>query len=101
MTYYSVLEVTPTDEGWIAGYLSKVTDLVSKHHGKYLARTSQHERLEGQGDDPAICVIIQWPARDAALAFMSDPEYVPLLKARTAGSVSHHHLVSGQDDVAQ
>ncbi len=99
MAYYSILAVTPTDESWISGYLSVVTDLVTRHHGKYLARTSEHERLEGTGDDPAVCVIIEWPARENAMAFMGDPDYAPLLKARTDGSVSHHHLVSGQDDV--
>ncbi|MEO0627793.1 MAG: DUF1330 domain-containing protein, partial [Bacteroidota bacterium] len=33
-------------------------------------------------------------------SFMNDPEYAPHLKARTAGSVSHHYLVQAKDDLA-
>lgn len=100
MTSYSVLDVTPTSDDWIPDYLAAVTGLVEKHGGRYLARTSSHERLEGEGDEVGVRVIIEWPSRDAAMAFMNDPDYAPYLKARTAGSVSHHSLIEGTDDVA-
>ena len=38
-------------------------------------------------------------SEEAALAFMNDPDYLPHLKARTAGSDSHHFLVEGRDDL--
>lgn len=100
MTYYSVLAVTPTAEDWIPGYIAAVGALVTKHGGKYLARTTNHERLEGEGEDVGLRVIIEWPSMEAGRAFMSDPEYVPHLNARTAGSVSHHFLIKGNDDLA-
>jgi len=31
MTCYSVLEVTPTDDAWIAGYLEPVAAIIAKH----------------------------------------------------------------------
>jgi uncharacterized protein (DUF1330 family) len=34
------------------------------------------------------------------LAFMNDPAYAPHLKARQAGSISHHVLIDGIDDFA-
>ena len=100
MAYYSVLEVTPTTEDWIPGYLGPANRLVTQYGGKYLARTSQHERLEGQGDPVALRIIIEWPSKEAALGFMRDPEYVPHLKARTEGSVSNHFLIEAKDDLA-
>ncbi len=100
MTYYSVLAVTPTNEDWIADYIGPANRLVAKHGGTYLARTANHERVEGEGGGAALRIVIQWPSKEAALAFMSDPEYVPHLKARTAGSDSEHFLVQGQDDLA-
>jgi len=100
MTYYSVLEVTPTTDAWVEDYLSSANRLVAKHGGRYLARTASHEFLEGQGDSPALRIILEWPSKEAALAFMSDPEYVPHLNARSAGSVSHHTLIEGTDDLA-
>ena len=74
--------------------------LVAKHGGKYLARTECDERLEGEGEDAALRIIIEWPSKEAAKAFMSDPAYQPHLKARTAGSKSHHFLIEGKDDLA-
>lgn len=100
MTCYSVLEVTPTDDAWIPGYLGPAGEVITKHGGKYLARTTSHERVEGEGEDPALRIILEWPSADAAKAFMSDPDYAPHLAARTAGSVSHHVLIEGQDDMA-
>lgn len=100
MTYYSVLSVTPTSEAWIPDYVATAGTLVERHGGKYLARTTSHERLEGEGGDAALRVLIEWPSKDAAVAFMSDPDYVPLLRARTAGSKSEHCLIEGKDDLA-
>ena len=100
MAYYSVLEVTPKNENWIADYLPAANKLVTQHGGTYLARTTNHERLEGNGDDPALRIVIEWPSKEAAHAFMSDPGYVPHLEARTQGSVSHHVLIEGKDDLA-
>ena len=37
---------------------------------------------------------------DAAKAFMNDPAYAPLLASRHAGSISHHVLIDGVDDLA-
>ncbi|MEM1203735.1 MAG: DUF1330 domain-containing protein [Acidobacteriota bacterium] len=100
MTYYSVLAVTPTSEAWIPDYIEPANRLVAQHGGKYLARTSSHSRLEGEGEDAALRIVIEWPSKDAALAFMEDPAYKPHLEARTAGSVSHHFLIEAKDDLA-
>ena len=94
MTYYSVLAVTPTLEEWIPDYIGPANILEAKPGGKYIARTASHERLE------AALRIIERPSREAALAFMKDPGYVPPLKARTAGSISHHFLIEGKDELA-
>ena len=100
MTFYSVLAVTPTSEEWIPGYIGPANALVARHGGRYLARTSSHERLEGDGEGAALRIIIEWPSKEDANAFMSDPESVPHLEARTAGSISHHFLIEGKDDLA-
>ncbi len=100
MPSYSVLEVTPTDDAWIPGYLGPAGDIIAGHGGKYLARTATHERLEGAGDEVGLRIILEWPDMDAAKAFMNDPAYAPLLAARHAGSISHHVLIDGVDDLA-
>ncbi|MEM6645297.1 MAG: DUF1330 domain-containing protein [Bacteroidota bacterium] len=100
MAYYSVLAVTPTTDEWIADYLGPANKLVAQHGGTYLARTATHERVEGEGEDAALRIIISWPSREAALAFMNDPEYAPHLAARTAGSKTEHLLIEAKDDLA-
>jgi len=100
MTYYSVLAVTPTNEDWIPGYIAPANDLIAEHGGKYLARTFSHERLEGQGEDAALRIIIEWPSKESAIAFMNDPRYAPHFEARTAGSNSEHFLIEAKDDLA-
>ena len=90
MAYYSVLAVTPTKQDWVRDYIGPANRLVAKHGGQYLARTASHARLEGDGEDAALRIVIQWPSAEAAKAFMADPEYQPHLSARTEGSISHH-----------
>lgn len=99
MAYYSVLEINAHSNDWVADYIGPANALVAKHGGQFLARTSSHEGLEGEGDNSALRVIIEWPSKAAALAFMSDPDYVPHLQARTKGSTSHHFLIEGKDDL--
>ena len=100
MIHYSVLSVTPTTRDWIPDYLGTTNVLVTKHGGKYIARTTNHKRLEGEGDSAAVRIIIEWPSREAAMPFMNDPASQPHLQARAAGSISHHFLIEGKDELA-
>ncbi len=100
MRYYSVLDVTPTAEEWIPDYLLTANRLVAKYGGKYLARTANHEQLEGNNREAGLRVIIEWPSKEKAVSFMNDPEYAPHLKARSKGSVSHHYLIEAKDELA-
>lgn len=100
MAYYSVLAVTPTSEDWIPDYIGPANRLVAQYGGKYLARTSSHEQLEGESRDAALRIVIEWPSKEAAKKFMNDPDYAPHLRARTNGSDSFHFLIEGKDDLA-
>ena len=100
MSYYSVLDVTPTTEEWIPDYLPTANKLVAKYGGKYLARTANHEQVEGTTKEAGLRIVLEWPSKEAAMNFMNDAEYAPHLKARTAGSNSFHFLIEGKDDLA-
>lgn len=100
MAYYSVLDVTPTDDAWIPDYLPTANERVAAHGGKYLARTTSHEQVEGKTHEAGLRIIIEWPSKEAAQAFMADETYAPHLASRTADSVSHHYLIEGKDDLA-
>lgn len=100
MTAYSVLFVTPTDDAWIPGYLDPVGALIDKHGGSYLARTVDHEQVEGEDFPAGLRVVLEWPSKQAALDFENDPDYAPFLKQRLAGSTSYHFVIEGKDDLA-
>ena len=100
MTYYSILDVTPTNDAWIEDYLPTANKLIKEHGGKYLARTASHEQIEGDKTDAGLRIIIEWPSKEAAMNFETHPEYAPHLRERLANSTSHHYLVEGKDDLA-
>ena len=100
MAYYAVAKVTVKDDAWIPSYIETVTALVQQHGGKYLARTSNMDQLEGEQAAPDVFVIIEWPSKEAAEAFYNDPAYKPHLEKRIAGSDSEFTLVAGEDLMA-
>jgi uncharacterized protein (DUF1330 family) len=97
MKYYCVAEFDITDPGWVPAYVRNVTRLVEKHGGRYLARTSNIEKLEGERQAPKFFLIIEWPSRDAALAFYNSDEYGTYRQQRMDGARSELLLVAGED----
>lgn len=100
MKYYCIAEIEITDRDWIPDYVANVTKMVEAKGGKYLARTAQVEKLEGEGDAPQFVLILEWPTREAAVGFYESEEYRPYRAARHGGSTSDFFLVAGED-VAQ
>ena len=97
MKYYAVAELEVTDRSWARDYIQNVTGIVEKHGGRYLSRTSNVERLEGQRSNPHVFLIIEWPSKEAAQTFYNSAEYQPYLKRRLAGSKGEFVLVAGED----
>ncbi|WP_069301754.1 DUF1330 domain-containing protein [Neptunicoccus sediminis] len=99
MTAYSIFAVSPTSEDWIPSYIAPVGEIIAKHGGKYLARTTDHAQVEGTDQPAALRVILEWPDAQAARDFVNDPDYAPYLAARTNGSTNSHFIVEGKDDL--
>jgi uncharacterized protein (DUF1330 family) len=97
MKYYCVAELDITDRVWVSDYVQNVTKLVERHGGRYLSRTADIEKLEGERKAPQIFLIIEWPSRDAALAFYESDEYKPYRSSRMEGARSELALVAGED----
>jgi uncharacterized protein (DUF1330 family) len=97
MKYYAVAELDVTDRSWASDYVQNVTRMVEKHGGRYLSRTNSIDRLEGRRANPHVFLIIEWPSKEAALAFYNSAEYQPYLKRRLAGSTGEFVLVAGED----
>ena len=100
MSHYSVVQLTMTDPSWLAEYVPAVTAMVHKHGGKYLARTPNLEKIEGDGPAPDVVVLLEFPSKEATLAFYNDPEYQPFLMQRMAGSTGELISFPGEDTAA-
>jgi uncharacterized protein (DUF1330 family) len=97
MKCYAVAELDITERSWVRDYVQNVTRMVEKRGGRYLARTNDLERLEGERKNPQVFLIIEWPSREAAKAFYESEEYRPYRSKRLAGSKGDFVLVAGND----
>ena len=97
MKYYSVAELTVTDRGWVRDYVARVTPMVERHGGRYLARTTNVERIEGERPPMGVVLLIEWPSKEAADAFYASEEYRPYKERRQAGADNEFLLVAGED----
>ena len=97
MKYYCVAELNITDQSWIPSYVQNVTEMVERRGGRYLARTSNIEKLEGERESPQLILLLEWPSKDAALAFYESDEYKPYRQSRRDGASNELLLVAGED----
>ncbi|MFY0614467.1 MAG: DUF1330 domain-containing protein [Hyphomicrobiaceae bacterium] len=97
MPVYVIADVKVTDDSWIPDYAANVHDIVHKHGGKYLTRTSNITNVEGDPLDTTLIALIEFPTMDAVQAFASDPAYAPYGSARQAGSMSRLNVVDDTD----
>src|SRR5947199_8259988 len=97
MKYYSVAELEISDQSWVPAYVKNVTAMVEQAGGRYLARTSKIERIEGERKTPQIFLIIEWPSKDAAEAFDESTDYRPYRESRIKGARNEFVLVAGED----
>ena len=99
--WYAVAELTVTDPAWVGDYVAEVTGMVERHGGRYLARTTRLEQIEGAGADgrgtPQLLMIIEWPSKAAADEFYESAEYRAHREARRAGATNRFFLVAGED----
>jgi uncharacterized protein (DUF1330 family) len=95
--YYVMAEMEITDRAWVAAYAENVTKLVEQHGGRYLARTPRVEKLEGERTAPQLALLIEWPSREAAMAFYHSDAYRPYRESRIASTLSEMSLVAGED----
>ncbi|EJZ41594.1 DUF1330 domain-containing protein [Leptospira licerasiae] len=97
MKYYSVAELNIASSRWIPAYVRNVTKMVEKFGGRYLSRTTNMEKMEGDRQLPQLFLIIEWPSKEAVQKFYNSEEYKPFLESRLKGSTGEFILVPGED----
>ena len=97
MKYYLIGEIEVKDQSWVPDYIQNVTGMVERSGGRYLARTSRIEKLEGERKPLPMCVILEWSSRESAVRFYESEAYRPYRQNRLAGAKNEFLLVAGED----
>jgi uncharacterized protein (DUF1330 family) len=94
MAAYLIGDVKLQDSEAYKPYQAGVPEIIRKHGGEYLVRGGSYEVKEGAWK-PVRIVVIRFPDRAAAQAFLDDPEYQPLKAIRHRVAQTDLLLVEG------
>lgn len=84
MSAYLLVDTRIHDAVGYETYKSAVVALIARHGGEYLVRGGEIDAIESDLWTPTRLVIIRFPDRAAAHAFLDDPDYAPLKPLRHA-----------------
>jgi len=94
MKAYLVLDLSVNDFSGFRKYIAEIPAFIAKHSGKYIVQGVQPTTIEGDWR-PERMVIIEFPERGNAEAFLADPQIQDLFKVRHATTTSRLVLVDG------
>ena len=97
MSVFVIADISVTNPEWVNTYAVEVPELIARHGGKYLSRSGNITRLEGDHPDSTLIAIIQFPDSKSFEAFANDPDYLPYATSRQKGSVSRLTLIDDTD----
>lgn len=94
MTAYLVLDYAVRTRRGLGAYAARIPAVIERHGGRYIVRGAEPTVVEGDWA-PEAMVILEFPARANAEAFLGDPEAQRLFAVRQRTTVSKLVLVDG------
>jgi uncharacterized protein (DUF1330 family) len=94
MKAYLVLDLTVKDFAGFKPYIAEIPAFIAKHSGRYIVRGVEPTAIEGNWT-PERLVIIEFPERESAQAFLDDPDIQDLFRLRHATTTSKLLLADG------
>ena len=91
---YVIAQLKVTNPESYKEYIEKVTDVIKKFGGEYLARGGEHQVFEGEDNFPRI-IILKFPSYEKALEWYNSEEYKPIKDIRLKNSVGSNIIVRG------
>ena len=88
MSAYAIVTIQLEDPKTFARYREIAGPALGKHKGKPMAVSSESQVIEGDGAAPDVTVILEFPDRDHALAWISDKELDEVHATRRASGRS-------------
>jgi uncharacterized protein (DUF1330 family) len=96
MKAYLVLDFSIHDLPGFRPYIADIPAFIEKHGGRYIVRGAAPTVMEGDWA-PELMVILEFPSRQNAKAFLADPEAQSLFAVRHKTTNSRLVLVDGCD----
>jgi uncharacterized protein (DUF1330 family) len=93
MAAYVVNELWVSDPEVFQTYAVQVPPTLAPFGGRYLVRSGAADAI--QGEPPGRIVILEFPDRDAALAWRTSDAYRAILPIRDASSTSRVYVAEG------
>ncbi len=94
MTAYLVLDFSIKDLVGFMPYVEAIPAFIAKHGGRYIVRGVEPTVMEGDWS-PERMVILEFPSRENAKAFLDDPDAQALFAVRHRTTESRLVLVDG------
>lgn len=94
MAAYVILDIEVTDPALYDEYKKLAPAAVTAYGGKYLARGSRVEALEGDWQ-PSRVVVLEFPTCEQAHAWADSPEYAPAKALRQRAATTRAILLQG------
>jgi len=94
MKAYLVLDLTVNDFDGFRTYIAEIPTFIARHSGQYIVSGVEPTTIEGDWK-PERLVIIEFPARENAEAFLDDPEIQDLFEVRDRTTTSRLVLADG------
>lgn len=94
MKAYLVLDFSVHDLQGFRPYISAIPAFIEKHGGRYIVRGVEPTIMEGDWA-PELTVILEFPSRQNAKAFLDDPDAQALFDVRHKTTNSKLVLVDG------
>jgi uncharacterized protein (DUF1330 family) len=95
MTAYLVLDLMVNDLADFLPYVRAIPAFIAKHGGRYASKGADPVVMEGDWS-PERLVILEFPSRDHAQAFLADPDAQHLFARRHRATTSRLVLVEGE-----
>ena len=94
MAFYVVWDAEITNRPGLEPYVAAVTDTITKHGGRYLARAGATKLIEG-GPEPKTIVILEFPDAVSVDRWYNSPEYQKILPHRLQNSKGRLFTLEG------
>lgn len=93
---YLIVDITISDPEAFKEYVARVPAIIDKHQGQYLVRGGAAEVKEGDWQ-PQRLIVLEFPSRANAEAFLQDPAYAPVAALRHQAAHTDLVMVEGYE----